>query len=266
MKEKYPSVRNLPISEKRRKKVISDLIEEFQNTAIGRKMINLKFIDSTHKLLRLGMNLIIERIWFVDYKGETSYSVMGLGSMQGKDLALKETELIINEIMGSTTEKNLISSNSSLNEEYLNKGISSLISKGFACTSILTNVHEVMNFWYFKGFEGVTRRLDAPFGFEGTYKGIPVYWTNSMPENRTLILNRNVGELLIGKKMSANVLEIKPEEMDSVIKNIPTLSRDDLEEKVRLVADEFIKFNMQKQNAFWVIKTKKSSENDTLIV
>jgi hypothetical protein len=69
----HPSVRYLPISEKRKDAIISSLINEFYKTTVGRKVVNTKHVDSTDGLLRLGLNLIVDKIWFVDYVGGDTY-------------------------------------------------------------------------------------------------------------------------------------------------------------------------------------------------
>jgi hypothetical protein len=254
----FPLVRNLPISEKRKEFIISHLVSEFNKTAIGRKAVSLKHVDTTDGLLRLGFNLIVDKIWFVDYVGETAYAYDTLGYMEGKSIALSETDMIVKKILSETSiEENKLELDSGITEDSVAKGISILSERGLTCNTILTNVHEILSFWWFRKFKGVSSRAESPFGFEGYYGNPQVYWANSIPDNTTLLLNENIGELLIGKDLSADIREIEENEVESILNSIKNLSRNDLKEKVRLIADETIRFDVKRKDASVIIKSKK---------
>lgn len=260
----YPAVKDLSISDKRRDTVISNIIKTFYDTAIGRKVVNLRQVNFSNGFSRLGVNLIVDKIWFVDYE-ESMYAHENLGLIEGKKIALSETDLILKTILSQAdVEENRITLDSEIKEDNIEKAILLLNSRGLKCDSILSNVHEIMSFWYYKKFEGVSRRIDNAFGFEGRYSGIPVYWSNSVPTNTTLLVNLSVGDLLVQKQLSANILEIKEDEVESVLKNIPNLNRDDLKEKVRLIAEEVIRYDFKCKDAITIIKSnkeKRSSRN-----
>lgn len=258
----YPSVRHLPISGERKDAIISHLVSEFNKTAIGRKAVSLKYVDSTDGLLRLGFSLIVDKIWFVDYVGETAYAYDTLGYMEGKNIALSETDMIVKKILSETSiEENKLELDSEITEDSVAKGISILSERGLTCNTILTNVHEILSFWWFRKFKGVSSKAESSFGFEGHYDTPQVYWTNSIPDNTTLLLNENIGELLIGKDLSADIREIEENEVESILDDIKNLSRNDLKEKVRLIADETIRFDLKRKDASVIIKSKKVENN-----
>jgi hypothetical protein len=178
--------------------------------------------------------------------------------MEGKNIALSETDMIVKKILGETASaQNTLELDTEITEDAIERGISILEGRGLPCNAILTNVHEVFSFWWFKKFKGVSNRAESPFGFEGHYDNPQVYWTNSIPDNTTLLLNENIGELLIGKDLSADIREIEEDEVESILNDIKNLSRNDLKEKVRLIADETIRFDLKRKDASVIIKSKK---------
>jgi hypothetical protein len=50
----------------------------------------------------------------------------------------------------------------------------------------------------------------------------------SFPENTTLLLNKNIGDLLIGKDISADILEIEGNEIEPVLRDVKNLRREGL--------------------------------------
>ncbi len=150
---------------------------------IGRKSSESKRVESVSDHRRLGLEPVLDRIWFVDYVGETGYAYQTLGTMEGKDVALAETKLILNKIV----EKGNIGANrietNAIDEENLDKYISSFNKRNLSCTAIVTSVHFMMNFWTFKKFKNTQSQGGKTLGFEGSYAGIPTYWSNFIPEN-----------------------------------------------------------------------------------
>lgn len=257
-KEAYPSVRGLPISEERKLVITSRLTSEFYKNAVGRKVVNSRPVDSIEGLVRLGFDFIVDKIWFVDYVGETHYAFETLGFMEGRNLGLSETNMIVGKILNETASaQNTLTLDTEITEESIERGISILDTRGLPCNAILTNVHEVFSFWWFKKFKGVSNRAESPFGFEGNYGNPQVYWINSIPNNTTLLLNENIGELLIGKDLSADIKEIEEGEVESILNDIKNLSRDDLKEKVRWIADESIRFDLKRKDASIIIESKR---------
>ena len=149
--------------------------------------------------------------------GDTVYAYESIGRIEGKTIALSETDMIVKTILGEVDIEENRFELDSLNEDYLRKGISMLNQRGMNCDVILTNVHEIMPFWWYKQFKGVSSKKDTLFGFEGEYDMIPVYWSNSIPDHTTLLVNRSVGDLLIGKELSADIRDIKEVEVKSVL-------------------------------------------------
>jgi len=58
------------------------------------------------------------------------------------------------------------------------------------------------------------------------------------------------------KDLSADIRDIADGEVESVLKNVPGLSKDSLKEKVRFVAEEFVCFDFKCKDASLVIQSK----------
>jgi hypothetical protein len=74
-----------------------------------------------------------------------------------------------------------------------------------------------------------------------------------------LLINKNIGTLLISKELSADILDIDESEYELVLKNIPSLKRSDLPEKIRFIADELIRFDFENESAIMVVQQNASN-------
>jgi hypothetical protein len=184
--------------------------------------------------------------------------------MEGRNLGLSETNMIVRKILDETASaRNTIEVDTEITEKSIEMGISILSRRGLPCNVILTNVHDVFSFWQFEKFKGVSNRAESPFGFEGNYENPQVYWTNSVPDNTTVLLNQNIGELLIGKDLSADIREIEEGEVESILNDIKNLNREELREKVRFIADETVRFDLKRKDASVIIKSKESQKEQS---
>lgn len=257
----YPSVKDLDISNKRKKHVIKSILDTFFRTAISRRIVRTKHEDLTNNFSRLGLNLIVDKIWFVDLPvGETTYAYQNIGYEEGKAIALSETKMVIESILheGSVAE-NFVKCPGELDEKDLQLAISLLRGRVGTCDAIVTNVKDVMRFWLknFRFFLG-SNKLTSPFGLEGYFQKIPVYWSNFVPERTTIALNKNVGKLSIKKEITADILEIQENEYDEVLKSIKDLDIQQLKEKVRLIVDEIVSFKFKCKEAVAIVKYEQS--------
>jgi len=257
----YPSVSHLPISEIRRKKVIENVLITFRQTAISRCIVEIcPEKNGTDNFGRLGLNLIIDKIWFVDSPPRSSaeYFYGEIGEAEGKEIALSETKIIIDRILNETTGSgNVLERPDELDKESLQKAIAWLRDRGYECESILVDIRDIKSFWLndFQPFVGVQDRTRDLFGLEGYFSNIPVYWSNFLPEKTTLLLNRKCGKLLIKKDLTANLSEIQDNELSEVLKSLPQLDAEKLHEKVRLRIDEIIRFDFEINDAAVALKS-----------
>jgi|WetSurMetagenome_2_1015567.scaffolds.fasta_scaffold08159_4 hypothetical protein len=256
----HPKVRDLPISGERRTYIINEFLNVFRRTAISRTLVNQQKIDSDENILTLGFNFILDRIWFVDYVGEEGYAYQNLGGEYGRGLAFSENKMILTTFLEERNVRENIVLRSFFDEVSIDNAITTLENRGLTCESIVTNVHDVMSFWWYKPFKGLSKSDPKVLhGHEGYYKNIPVFWSNSIPDKTTLFINRNVGDLLIFNDLTADISDIGEKEFEEIIKNIPTLTKDDLYEKVRFSAKERIRFTLKDKNAFVVLESKETS-------
>ena len=236
--------------------MISNIIKTFRDTAISRRIVNVKHENFTENFLRLGLNLIVDKIWFVELpEADVQYAYETIGYAEGKSIALSETKMVIEAILGKAdTDENRFSFTQQLNENHLKETIPLLRKREFDCDVILTNLSDVLKFWEFESFEGAYKPT-SPFGLEGHYQKIPVYWSNFIAKGRTLLINKDVGDLFVKKDISADILEIKQDEVASVLESVPGLDRKKLEEKVRFLADEVIRFQFNCEEAVVVVES-----------
>jgi hypothetical protein len=252
----YPSVKDLPISDKRKEHVITNIIESFRNAATSRSIVNVKREDLTGDFLRLGFNLIIDKIWFVELEEQgTYYAYEDLGIAEGKEIGLSESRMVIESIMREADIKeNRIKRSERLNED-LDKALSLLKDRTYNCDAILININDAMSFWLgnFELFEG--KRSTSSFGLEGYYAKIPLYWSNSVPDKTILLINKNIGDFLVKKEIHADLLEINEEEVENILRSLPNLDREKLREKVRLAAEEVISFRFKNKEAATIVRS-----------
>lgn len=204
----------------------------------------------------MGLNLIVDKIWFVELSGrEVQYAYQNIGLAEGKAIGLSESKMVIESILSEVDIKeNELLINRRLDEKDLKEAISLLTKRNFNCDAILTNLNDALEFWQFESFEGAFKPT-SPFGLEGHYDKIPVYWSNFVANRKTLLINKDVGDLLVKKDISADILEIREDEDESVLKSVPGLDREKLKEKVRLLADEVIRFRFKCREAIVVIRS-----------
>lgn len=257
VKEIYPSVRDLGISETRRRYIINNILETFNDTATSRRIVKIRHHNLAANFVRIGLNLIVDKIWFVDLpNAETGYAYQNIGLAEGKSIGLGETQFVLESIMkeGDVSE-NLIEYQGELEEAHLDAAISKLSTRGQNCDLIMTNISDLTFFWLksFESFEGVDRSK-SPFGLEGYFKKIPVYWSNFIPENTTFAMSMDVGELTVKKELDAEISEIREEEYEEIVKVIPGIKREELGEKVRLRADEVVDFEFKRREALTFLK------------
>lgn len=251
----YPSVRELPISEKRKQYIISHLIETFHDAALSRRVVNIRHSTIGEGFLRVGVNLIVDRIWFVDYvEKETYYSYEEIGWEEGRRIAFTETKMVIESILDKIGQERTISTATEMREEDLERAIAELKKSGFNCDAIITDVRGTLGFWHWGGFLGASNAKPRPFGYEGTYSRIPVYWSNFVPDKTTLLLNRNIGDLIVKQDIAVEISDIREGEVEDVMRSIPSLDKEKLREKIRIKADEVIKFDLKSLDAARIVK------------
>lgn len=277
MNEKYPSVKDKKISKNRKERVMENIRKGFEKNRIGRELVKVKEIKSEEiknytdkEFFKVGLSSIIDKIWFVDESGgETYYSYQGLGYDYGVSVAEGETKGIINRIIGGVKPENKFKViGEKIKIEDITKGIKKLFSYSnidrFEGNVILTNIYDEFDFWYMDGFEPFKDEKDKEFSFFNPYGfikvhgiKIPVFYSRLVPKGVTLLLNKKkIGTLLVKKLFDKELQvsikaadELLEEQKDKITKDIPSLTKDELNEKVEIIVYEVIRFELENSDA-----------------
>jgi len=254
------TVKNIPISEEKRKSFISNIVKIVKNSR-ARSFFSVREIreeEKSEEFLKLGLSLIMDRIWVTDtdsiHPNERGYD-------EGSSIEEGEIKLVFDSIFNSMSEDNTLTKNDELKESHIIEALSKLEENSSGCELIFTNIHDVFSFWYMTNFKGVPK-TGSERRLEGYYKNIPVYWNRLLPKGITLLINKNVGELVIKRDIdkNASIKDIEDSEKEGIVKNLPQLKDVDIKEKVRLYIDELLKFKILNNKAVILLKTKSEEK------
>ncbi len=273
MNEKYSSVKDKKISKNRKERVMENIRKGFEKNRIGRELVKVKEIKSeeiknyTNKeFFKIGLASIIDKIFFVDEPGgETYYSYRGLGYDYGVSVAEGETKGIIKRIIEKVKPENKFKViGEKIKIEDITNGVKKLFSYSnidrFEGNVILTNIPDEFDFWYMDGFEPFKDGKDKEFSYFNSYgflkvsgRRIPVFYSRLVPKGVTLLLNKNkIGTLLIKKPLQISIEDagkLLEERKGKIIKDIPSLTKEELNEKVEIIVYEIIRFEIENLDA-----------------
>jgi hypothetical protein len=237
-----PRSADFPLSKERVSKFISRSREAFEKSNIARDVLNVSKPTSIDGFGKIGINQILDRIWFVDASFEnTAYAEPShIGAEYGRAVAEAEAQLALRKVMDFAVDEHVHEMPSELSEKEVERWTLEMQNRGFAPNIILTNIEQSFLFWQFKGFTpfGQPRKgLRQP---EGYYRGIPVHYSRLLPTGLTLIIDKaKLGSLEVKTDFQISVTDLRddPERM-SVLQRYPNL---DANEKVRVLCYETIK-------------------------
>jgi hypothetical protein len=239
-----PKTANLPLSDDRKKKFISEASETFTRNCIARDMLRVVRPRSATGFRQIGINHIVDRIWFVETTFPEGYFATPSGAEYGSAIAEREAELVLRGLVEHTTDEYILRIAEDPNETDAETLLSEMRNKGFNPGLILTNLDQVFRFWEFKGFVpgGLRRGLRSP---EGYFDGVPILHSRLLPGGLTLAIDSGeLGVLEVKTDFVASVIDVQalpPNELEAVRKALPSLDEQELKEKVRILCYELIK-------------------------
>lgn len=262
----HPSVKKLPLSDERVQHVLTEMIETFATSAIGRKIIKPIPLERGDKrreetgFISIGFNHIIDRIWFVDgvFDG-TSYAYEGIGRGYGKGIADFETNYIVRNILDECKERK-IGFKGEIHPSDILRSLEFLEQSGIEAKAILTNVQNHIQLWRYRNLLA-HGQLRVPMAFSGYNYDIEIHFFRGMPEGTLIISDpEELGKLLIKQSIEevAHISDIENSEREKVLRDIPSMTPEMLYEKVRLLAYETVKVNIINPNAVVILQEEKA--------
>lgn len=271
----HPSVRNLPLSDKRVRHTLTEMIENFTTSAIGRKIIKPVYLERGDKrrkekgFVRIGFNHIIDKIWFVesDFDG-TYYGYEGIGSGYGRGIADSEAYYIVTQILDECKERT-IGFRDEIHPSDILRSLEFLEKSEIEAKLILIDIKNHLQLWRYRNLM-THGQLRVPMAFSGYSHDIEIHFFRGMPEGTSIIIDpEKLGELLIKQSIEevARISDIENSEREETLRAIPSMTPEMLYEKVRLRVHETVKVNIINPNAAVILQKEKagSSEEVTII-
>ena len=78
-------------------------------------------------------------------------------------------------------------------------------------------------------------------------------------------MNKKIGSLLIKKDLEVKIKEISKNEYEKVLKSLPQFKREELKEKVRVLADELIRFELNVKKVAVIAHVKEKNKLKPII-
>jgi hypothetical protein len=266
----HPSVRNLPLSDKRVRHALTEMIESFTTSAKGRKIIKPVSLERGDKRRKetgfvwMGFNHIIDRIWFVesDFDG-TYYGYEGIGSGYGRGIADSETNYIVTQILDECKERR-IGFKDEIHPSDILRSLEFLEQSEIEAKIILVDIKNHLQLWRYRNLMA-RGQLRVPMAFSGYNRDIEIHFFRGMPEGTSIITDpEKLGELLIKQSIEqvARISDIENSEREETLRDIPSMTPEMLYEKVRLLAYETVKVNIINPKAAVILQEEKAGSSE----
>jgi hypothetical protein len=196
---------------------------------------------------KIGINNIVDRIWFVD--GPFEGSDMGYGTPSGADFGIAVAEGESRRVLEELFE--LARANAAqyvtyvadeLEENAIHQLFDKLRGNGIDPTALVASLDQSTRFWFFKSFIGTHETRRGLISPEGNFHGVPIFHSRLLPDGVILFVDRmGLGTLEVKADFDIWVSDIREEERESIRKALPELESADLDEKVRILRHDIIK-------------------------
>jgi hypothetical protein len=268
----YPSVRHLPLSEERIRKVVSEMTESFDKDAIGRNIITPIHLEEGDRrqdesdFISLGVSHIVDKIWFVDgVFGDESYGCEGIGSDYGRGLAEAETSHITKCVLDKC-KGNRVTFKEEIRPSDILRSLEFLERNKAEAKIILTNIQDHLRLWHHRNMVQ-NGQLVISRGFSGYNHDIKIEFFRGLPEGMSIVIDpQKIGELWIKKELKnvVNISEIRNDEREKILRDLPSFDPAKLDESVRILAYEVIKVNIVDPNAAVILQ--KDSDTSVILI
>ena len=255
----------MPLSQERVQNVIEEMIESFGKQAIGRKIIKpvqLRREDKRREesgFISFGMDHIVDKIWFVDGVFEdVAYGYQGIGMGHGRGIAEAETSHVIERILGECKE-NKVEFSGKIRPSDILRSLEFLQQREIEAKAILTNIQDHLQLWHYRNLV-VHGKLGLSRSFSGYDYDIEILFFRGLPEGTTIFADpQKIGELLIKESIQdiASISEIRNDEREKILKDLPSIKPETLDENVRILVYEVIKVNIIESDAAVILQRKE---------
>lgn len=270
----HPSVRNFPLSNERVRNVITEIIENFATSAMGRKIVKpipLEMGDPRREeegFISIGFNHIVDRIWFVDKASpDVFYAYEGIGRGYGIGIADSETEYIVNSIFEKCKDRTM-GFRGEVNPSDILRSLEFLEQSRIQARVILTDVESHFQLWRHRNF-WAHGQLYVPMAFSGYAHNVEIHFSRSLPKGTLVVTDPDrLGELLIKQSVeeAVSISDIRDSEREEVLRNIPSMTPEMLYEKARLFAYETIKVNIVDRSAVVILQKESVMPDEVKII
>jgi len=250
----HPSTSGFPLSDARVERFKHEARDTFQRSCIARLILTEVDtevgVESEGEFRKIGVNHIVDRIWFVDgVFGDSVYNTPS-GAQYGIAVAEWESRLVLEKLFTVAMDKAeqcVTAIAGDPEEAEVHKILDKLESGGNGSTGILANIDQGIRFWDFKSFtpsHDVRRGLMSP---EGTFRGVPVFHSRLLPDGVIISVDREeLGTLEVKKDFTIRVSDIQdPQDRELVRKALPDLVDAELDEKVCVLCYEIVKSTLK---------------------
>jgi hypothetical protein len=268
----YPSVRHLRLSQHRISKVLGELFEDFRKSALGRRILTPVYLSAKDErrddqdFISIGVSHILDKIWFVDgTSGDTFYGYQGIGGDYGRGLAEAEASHIVKCIL-ENCRNNRITFKGEIQPSDILRSLEVLESNKMEARIILTNVHDHVQLWHHRNMI-VDGQLGIAPAFSGYGHKIGIEFFRGLPSGTSIVVNPyELGELLIRKTVEdvATISEIEDHEKPKLLKELPSMTVEKLDESVRFLVYEVIKVSITNPKAVAILQ--KEEDTTTIII
>lgn len=264
----YPSVKNLPISKERANSIKNEIISTMNHLATSRRLLRRIYVNDSPEFadnegfVTVGVNTIIDRIWFVDNpSNEEYYSYQGIGVDIAEGIAETEGKYITDCIFKSKPKT--IVCDSPLNPAHLRQAIYCLSQNSAQPNILLLNIKDHIQLWHYP-YLAKNGRFCIPSEFSGLKNDIEIDFFRLLPEGMSLMVDsEKLGTLVIKKRIEDTTViqDIEEKDFAKILAEIPKLDKAKLPEKVRVRSFEIIKAIIEDPSGAVIINVKEPTKN-----
>jgi len=246
----YPKTSGILLSDARIRRFEAEAKDTFERSCTARLILNKVDPKSEGDFRKIGINHIVDRIWFVDGVFGNSVFATPSGAQYGIAVAESESRLVLEKLLTVARDKTkecVTEVTGDPMEAEVHQLLDKLESGGLRPTGILASLDQSTRFWDFKLFapsHEVRRGLMSP---EGTFRGVPVFHSRLLPAGVIVSIDREEsGTLEVRTDFNIRVSEIHDQQdRESIRKALPNLADADLDEKVRVLCYEIVKATLE---------------------
>jgi hypothetical protein len=244
----FPKTAGRPLSDGRIREFTEGAQETFKWNCNARLILNKVAPRTEGGFHKIGINHIVDRIWFVDGPFEGSDMAYGTpsGADYGMTIAERESREVLEDVFAllrTNTARYVTEVTKDLEENEIHQFLDGLQTIQINPTAIVASIDQSTRFWFFKSFLASREPRKGLVSPEGSFHGVPVFYSRLLPDGSILCVDRNaLGTLEVKSDFGIWVSDINdPQDRASVRKALPGLADADLNEKVRILCHEVVK-------------------------